>query len=128
MNAPVSDDDDDQPRFMLLLHVNDADKLEVASVDGTDGPDDVSADFFDLVHDWIELEAIDGELHPYLDDALLMLFRLNEAQRAIVNAIEKGDPYVASFNTVLDTMDMLLRQIMQRLEDGPDQDLVPALE
>ena len=102
-------------RFTLGLHFNERGEAEVYAVDGDDGPDDTTASFESLIMDWMDDQALDGELHPYLDDTVNMLALLNWAQREIVSHLEAGDPYAADLRAPLDAMASLLERLLEAL-------------
>jgi hypothetical protein len=102
-------------RFSLGIHFNEHDELEVFCIDGEDGPDDTTATFKSLIEDWIAVEALGGELHPYLDDTLNMLAMLTYAQRRIIACLPADDPCAAEMAGVLETMASLLERLKDRL-------------
>ena len=104
-------------KFTLLFHSNESGASEVAAVDGNDGPDDVSATLLSLVEDWVDDEALDGELHPYLDGTLNVLSDLCEAQRLIVLHLEEDDPHAADMLAAIDALRAIIHPIMRALEE-----------
>lgn len=102
---------------MLLICPDDNDAPAVHAVDGEDGPDDVSATILSLVQDWIDDEAIDGELHPYLDGTLNMLCDLTEAIRMIVLHLEEDDPHADGMLAATDVLRDIVHSLMRALSD-----------
>jgi hypothetical protein len=102
---------------MLMAHVNERNELEICAFDDTSNEQLDGESLATLVNDWIEDNAIDGVLHPYLDETLHMLWNLNVAQQRIVECLEADDPHREDMAMVLDTMAKLLRQLFTALED-----------
>ena len=106
-------------KFTLLICPDDNDAPAVHAVDGEDGPDDVSATILSLVQNWVDDEALDGELHPYLDGTLNMLCDLASAIRMIVLHLEEDDPHAAGMLAAIDALQDIIHPIMRELgEDG----------
>jgi hypothetical protein len=102
---------------MLMAHVDERNELEICAFDDTTNEQLGGDSLATLVNGWIEDNAIDGELHPYLDETLSMLWSLNAAQQRIVECLEADDPHREDMNLLLDTMAKLLQQLMTALED-----------
>jgi hypothetical protein len=104
---------------MFMTHVNDRGELEICFFDDDDDDGDSvgEATLAVLIDNWIDDEALDGELHPYLDGTLPVLAALNAAQQRIVQALEADDPHRADMTSILDSMGTLLQRIMTALED-----------
>ena len=106
-------------RLTLGIQCNERDEVEVYCVGGDDGPDDVALTFESLIDNWIAGEAVDGELHPYLDDSLDMLMALNRAQIEIAyHLIAQDDPAHADLRRVLNTTRVLLERLIEAARES----------
>ena len=91
-DGPVSDTE--APNLsVMLLPADDGNGMEVTVFDGDQVILEVS--LIDMVAEWADLEALDGELHPYLDDTLNVLSDMTYAIIKVVEQMEKDDPHRA---------------------------------
>lgn len=76
---------------VMLLPADDGEGMEVTVFDGDQPVLEVG--IIDLVAEWAELESLQGELHPCLDDTLNVLGDMTYAIIKVVERMEKDDPH-----------------------------------
>ena len=79
---------------VMLLPADDGEGMEVTVFDGDQVILEVS--LIEMVAEWADLEAIDGQLHPYLDGTLNVLSDMTYALIKVVKRMEKDDPHRAA--------------------------------
>ena len=76
-----------------------------------------SARIIDLVAEWNDQEALDGELHPYLDSTLNTLSDLTHALIKTVEMMEKDDPHRAVLLRLYTTAYDYAQRLVATLQD-----------
>lgn len=71
----------------------------------------------DLVDEWNDQEAVDGELHPYLDSTLNTLSDLTFALIKTVERMEQDDPHRAALLELYMTAYQYVQNIVEALTD-----------
>jgi hypothetical protein len=77
----------------MLLPADDGSGMEVTVFD--DDQPILEAKLIELVAEWADLESIEGELHPYLDDTLNVLSDMTYAIIKVLERVGKDDPHSA---------------------------------
>ena len=100
----------------FMAHVNEDDQFEICVMNSKTHQDIQAATLQALVSEWISDNTLDGDLHPYVDETLAVLWSLNQAQRDIVDHLEQDDPHRRDFHTRLDSFAMKLRDLIIAIE------------
>jgi len=70
----------------------------------------------ELVAEWADLESVDGELHPYLDDTLNVLSDMTYAIIKVLERVEEDDPHRAAlleiYTAAYDYAQKLVKAVM----------------
>jgi hypothetical protein len=79
---------------VMLTPGDDAERMEITVFDDDQPVFEVS--LIDLVAQWVSLESVEGELHPYLDGTLNVLSDMTYAIIKVIERLEADDPHRAA--------------------------------